>query len=65
MVDADAGAVLLRPAAGVPTFWQMSAIRHFANQVGLLPAAAERFIELDQALVLVVSRFREREFRLE
>ena len=38
---------------------------HRPAAADLFPAAAERFIELNQALILVISRLRQREFRLE
>jgi hypothetical protein len=38
---------------------------HRSDAADLFPPAAERFIELNQALILVVSRLRQREFRLE
>jgi hypothetical protein len=35
---------------------------HRPDAADLLPPAAERFIELNQALILVISRLRQREF---
>ena len=37
---------------------------HIPATAGLLPPAAERFVELNQALIFVVSRLREGEFSL-
>jgi hypothetical protein len=37
---------------------------HDAILAGLLPPAAERFVELHQALIYVVARLRQCEFRL-
>jgi hypothetical protein len=37
---------------------------HRPDAADLLPPAAERFIELNQALILVISRLRKRKFRL-
>jgi hypothetical protein len=39
--------------------------KHCWKPVVLLPAAAERLVKLNQALIFIVSGLRQREFRLE
>jgi len=43
---------------------RVSSIPHGSDMAGLLPAATERFVKLNQALVFVVSRLSQREFGL-